>query len=163
MRPVPQPPQVGRLTDLPLKHTFALTANKTGNDVRRREISVADQADPTFECTGYSYAPLQDIKANFPTLWETASILSSDTEAMALFETINATLNSKLPNDLPKGDSNGSFAGVTYSNTDPDCWWSWHQCTTPDSSLGLPNDIVSVPEPETWGLGFDDGPNCSHK
>ena len=154
---------MGSLTDLPLKHTFAFTANKTGNDGRRWEISVADEADPTFECTGYSYAPLQDIKANFPTLWETASILSSDTEAMALFETINATLNSKLPNDLPKGDSNGSFAGVTYSNTDPDCWWSWHQCTTPDSSLGLPNDIVSVPEPETWGLGFDDGPNCSHK
>ena len=36
-----------------------------------------------------------------------------------------------------------------------------HQCTT--SKLpGIPPDVASVPEPNTMGYGFDDGPNCTH-
>jgi hypothetical protein len=30
-------------------------------------------------------------------------------------------------------------------------------CTQPDSALGLKADITTVPEPNTWGYGFDDG------
>lgn len=103
-----------------------------------------------------------DIKANYPTIWQTATIQASDTDATSLFATINATLNSKLPNDVPHGTTTGNWTGVSYNATDPDCWWSWHQCTTPAASTGLPADIINVPEPMTWGLGFDDGPNCSH-
>jgi hypothetical protein len=95
-------------------------------------------------------------------VWETATIQASDTEAQSIFATINATLNANLPNDLPHGTTTGNWTGVSYNSTDPDCWWTWKQCTTPAASTGLPADITTVPEPETWGLGFDDGPNCSH-
>lgn len=75
-------------------------------------------------------------------------------------------MNAKLPADVPHcANANcnaGNFTGLAYNATDPDCWWTWHQCTTPANATGLPADITTVPEPNTWGLGFDDGPNCSH-
>jgi peptidoglycan/xylan/chitin deacetylase (PgdA/CDA1 family) len=33
--------------------------------------------------------------------------------------------------------------------------------TTPKHP-GLPADIIDLPEPRSFGIGFDDGPNCSH-
>ena len=51
---------------------------------------------------------------------------------------------------------------MNYTAADPDCWWTWQGCTTPAASTGLSADITTVPEPLTWGLAFDDGPNCSH-
>ncbi|EIW68334.1 chitin deacetylase 2 [Tremella mesenterica] len=126
------------------------------------EESAASSLDVTYECTAYSYAPVLNIKDRYPTIWQAAYILPDDTEAQTLFASINATLNEKFPNIKPKGTSTGDFTGVAYNATDPDCWWTWHQCTTPNQSTGLPPDIISTPEPGTWGLGFDDGPNCSH-
>ena len=81
---------------------------------------------------------------------------------MSIFQTINQTVNTKFPNIMPKGQTNGNFTGVNYTSADPDCWWTWHQCTTPQSDTGLSPDVTTVPEALTWGLGFDDGPNCSH-
>jgi hypothetical protein len=34
-------------------------------------------------------------------------------------------------------------------------------CTKPKLP-GLNPDIIQCNEPETWGLTYDDGPNCSH-
>lgn len=45
--------------------------------------------------------------------------------------------------------------------SDPDCWWSWQGCTTPNAALGIPADLTILPEPNTIGLTLDDGPNCS--
>jgi hypothetical protein len=106
------------------------------------------------------------IKGSYPTIWQPATLVQGDTEAAGLFATVNATLNSKLASDVPHCAAAdcimGDFTGVPYTNADPDCWWSWNKCTTPAASTGLPSDMVTVPEPLTWGLGFDDGPNCSH-
>ncbi|WWC65509.1 uncharacterized protein I303_108127 [Kwoniella dejecticola CBS 10117] len=126
------------------------------------EASAAQSTDPSTECTAYSYEPVTSIKSSFPTIWETATLVSGDTEAASLFATINSTVNSKVPNIKPKGTSTGDFSNVGYNATDPDCWWTWRQCTTPESSTGINADHTTVPEPDTWGLGFDDGPNCSH-
>ncbi|WWC73369.1 uncharacterized protein I206_107336 [Kwoniella pini CBS 10737] len=126
------------------------------------EASAAQSTDPSTECTAYSYQTVTDIKSSFPTIWETATLVDGDTEAASLFATVNSTVNSKVPNIKPKGTSTGNFSGVGYNATDPDCWWTWRQCTTPASSLGINDDHTTVPEPDTWGLGFDDGPNCSH-
>lgn len=123
--------------------------------------------DPAVECTAYDYAPVDAIKSKFPTPWDTASIVASDTEAAAIFKTINATLNSAVPYITPHCVAadchNGDFTGVPYNATDPDCWWSWSECTSPKATnAGIPKDVTTVPEPLTWGLAFDDGPNCSH-
>ncbi|ORX33816.1 hypothetical protein BD324DRAFT_638707 [Kockovaella imperatae] len=133
--------------------------------------SGAVSIDPAFECTDYYYEPASKLVPLYPPVWpennvtgaqECADILPNDTEAMALFQPINATLNAKFPNDRPHGTLLGDFAGVQYNYTDPDCWWSWAKCDTPKADTGLQPDITTVPTPETWGLGFDDGPNCSH-
>ncbi|RSH89581.1 hypothetical protein EHS25_002132 [Saitozyma podzolica] len=126
------------------------------------EASAASSTDVTYQCTAYSYAPLTAIQNSYPVQWTTATIQPNDTDATSLFGSINATLNSKFPTDLPRGTPAGDFSGVSYSSTDPDCWWTSTLCTTPNASTGLPADITNVPEPMTWGLGFDDGPNCSH-
>lgn len=121
-----------------------------------------DHVDVNTECTAYSYAPVTEMISSFPTIWQTASIPSNDTEAQQLFGKINSTLNTKIPNDVPHGTPTGDWTGVNYSNSDPDCWWTHNKCTTPSNDTGLQADISIAPEPMTWGLGFDDGPNCSH-
>ncbi|GFZ51698.1 Chitin deacetylase [Saitozyma sp. JCM 24511] len=126
------------------------------------ESSAANSTDPSYECLWYSYQPVLDIKGNYPAQYTIATIQANDTEAQSVFAGINATLNSKLPNDVPHGSPTTGPVGVSYSATDPDCWWSYNLCTTPDSSTGVPADITILPEPMTWGLAFDDGPNCSH-
>lgn len=47
------------------------------------------------------------------------------------------------------------------SPSDPDCWWTWQGCTTPDPALGIPADLYELPTPQTLALTIDDGPNCS--
>ncbi|OXH34185.1 chitin deacetylase 2 [Cryptococcus neoformans] len=126
------------------------------------EASAAVSTDVNTECTPYSYAPVTEMISSFPTIWQTASIPSNDTEAQQLFGKINSTLNAKIPNDVPHGTPTGDWTGVNYSNSDPDCWWTHNKCTTPSNDTGLQADISTAPEPMTWGLGFDDGPNCSH-
>ncbi|WVW79842.1 hypothetical protein I302_101812 [Kwoniella bestiolae CBS 10118] len=138
----------------------ASAAQSIGESLAAKDL--ADHPDPATECTAYSYQPIVDVKSSFPTIWETATLVNGDSEASSLFATINATVNSKLPNVKPKGTSTGDFSNVGYNASDPDCWWTWRGCTNPDSSLGVDADHTTVPEPDTWGLGFDDGPNCSH-
>ncbi len=102
-------------------------------------------------------------QANFPSIWQNANILSTDSTAQALFATINATINAEVPDIVPKGTPTGNFSAFTptYPATDPDCWWSYRQCNSPKHA-NLSPDITTVPEPLSYGLGFDDGPNCSH-
>ena len=89
-----------------------------------------------------------------------ASIVPGDEEATAAY---NAIINAPgFPNYIqPRGTVDGDFSGVKYDSSDPDCWWSWAQCTTPKLK-GLTPDITTCPEPNTWGLTYDDGPNCTH-
>ncbi|TFK48946.1 carbohydrate esterase family 4 protein [Heliocybe sulcata] len=119
----------------------------------------ASSVDPTAECQVYSYAPVQAMIHNYPTIWTIANLQTADTDAVALFNTLNST----IPQIAPKGTPTGDFSNVTptYPAADPDCWWSYHQCTTPKIS-GIANDVTRCPTPNTWGLTVDDGPNCSH-
>ncbi|KAJ7113060.1 hypothetical protein C8R44DRAFT_882090 [Mycena epipterygia] len=154
-----------RLTPTPtLRPTLLLAALGLLAAVRAQdrttEAGEATIQDPTEECVAYSYAPVVAAKANFPVIWQPiTSVPTNDTVGRAKF----LAMNSSIPNIPVKGTMAGDFSNFTptYSATDPDCWWTFHQCVTPKLT-GLNMDIANVPEPRTLGYGFDDGPNCSH-
>ncbi|KAF7369779.1 Carbohydrate esterase family 4 protein [Mycena venus] len=139
-----------------------LLASRVRAQDRTTEQGEAAINDPAVECAIYSYPPVASAVAGgqFPPIWQpVTSVPANDTEGRAKFLAINGS----IPAISPKGTMAGDFSNFTptYSSTDPDCWWTYHQCTTPKLS-GLSPDVASVPEPRTLGYGFDDGPNCSH-
>ncbi|TFK62627.1 glycoside hydrolase/deacetylase [Pluteus cervinus] len=130
--------------------------------VRIDDPQIIDQEgnsrDPNGECAPYYYPQVANQIASFPTIWQPATILPSDTNAQSKW----ASIQPSVPN-IPVKGSNGSSVDAlgTYDHSDPDCWWSFQQCTHPKAS-GVPPDVSMAPEPNTLGYGFDDGPNCSH-
>ncbi|KAJ8688945.1 hypothetical protein PTI98_013015 [Pleurotus ostreatus] len=113
----------------------------------------------TAKCDPYEEDLVEANLSSFPPIWEKATIVDGDKDAQATF----SALKGKIPNISIKGGgaSNISEALKTYPDSDPDCWWSFNQCT--DAKYpGVPDDISFVPEPKTLGYGFDDGPNCAH-
>jgi hypothetical protein len=127
--------------------------------MRHANVAGGDQS-----CQAYSYAPWTDLRAKYPTIWETAQLVDGDQEAQDLFAKINATVNQKVPNIQPRGTSNGDWTGVNQTglNSPETCWWTFGGCSTPAEDLDIQPDITTLPIPEAWGYGFDDGPNCSH-
>jgi hypothetical protein len=97
------------------------------------------------ECTPYYYAPSATQIHNFPTIWQPASILPNDTEAQQAWAAIQPQVPTNISVKL--GTILGNFSNFTptYSYTDPDCWWTYHQCVTPKLA-GLPEDVAGVPE-----------------
>ncbi|CAD6576182.1 MAG: hypothetical protein CYPHOPRED_005939 [Cyphobasidiales sp. Tagirdzhanova-0007] len=143
----------------------ALMAERDAGELFKRQSSpdLASESaltNPQQECSYYNYAPVSSILYQYPPIWEVASIVPGDAEATAAY---NAIINDpQFPNQItPKGTPEGDFSGVNYNGTDPDCWWTWSKCDTPKQP-GIPNDIFTCPEPSTWGLTYDDGPNCTH-
>ncbi|CAG8586123.1 19734_t:CDS:2 [Dentiscutata erythropus] len=95
----------------------------------------------------------------YPNIWSTPSTEVFNT---AEFKQVNSSIKwSMVPNIPPKVMVNGTFVSSTYPATDPDCWWSYKLCVTPKAP-GVNPDYYMCPEPDTWGLTYDDGPNCSH-
>ncbi|KAJ6458984.1 hypothetical protein C8R45DRAFT_1081539 [Mycena sanguinolenta] len=120
----------------------------------RRQQGEAAITDPNAECAIYSWPPVAAAVTGgqFPPIWEPVTeVPANDTEGRAKFLAINGRAIA------------GDFSNFTptYPLTDPDCWWTFHQCVTPKVA-GLNPDIASVPEPRSLVCGFDDGPNCSH-
>ncbi|KAN0137550.1 carbohydrate esterase family 4 protein [Lactarius tabidus] len=123
------------------------------------EQSEAQITDPNVECQPYYYAPADNFVNDFPEVWQPATLLANDADGQAVW----AEISSSIPTNIqPKGQLDDSTVGVNYDcDADPDCWWTCSGCTTPKLA-GLSPDVTSVPEPNTMGYGFDDGPNCSH-
>jgi hypothetical protein len=128
------------LSSRPLRHLSSLRTTPTRSPslrslvrtvalslpfVPRRLQSVFAVADPSQECTTYSYPPTAQLVHNFPTLWQPAKLLENDTAGQALWSKIAGS----IPNIAPKGQLNGSTINVTYDNAgDPDCCES-HSCS----------------------------------
>ncbi|KAJ7897423.1 carbohydrate esterase family 4 protein [Mycena leptocephala] len=137
---------------------LAAAALMLGARADQTEADAAVSLDPTTECAPYSFAPIQAALSSFPPPGQIVSgILSGDTAGQTKF----ASMQAGIPNIQPKGIGGVLNPNISYSPTDPDCWWTFGQCTTPKTP-GVKADIASVPEPRTLGYGFDDGPNCSH-
>ncbi|KAJ7444785.1 carbohydrate esterase family 4 protein [Mycena galericulata] len=125
---------------------------------RSDEAEEAAITNPSVECEPYDYPPVDKVMSSFPGIWVyAANILPNDTAGLAKF----AAMNSSIPKIAPRGTLTGDFSSVAYSDSDPDCWWTYSNCVTPKLS-GLEPDVASVPEPRTLGYGFDDGPYCGH-
>ncbi|KAF8546037.1 hypothetical protein OG21DRAFT_1264723, partial [Imleria badia] len=141
---------------------FLLLLSANAQD-RTTEQGEAQITDPTTECTPYYYAPVSEAIAagKFPPIWTPATIVQGDTNALAKYQSIQSQIPNIPPNGNQPGSLEGDWTGVTYPANDPNCWWTYTKCTTPKLP-GLPPDLTAVPEPDTLGYGFDDGPNCSH-
>ncbi|KAJ7189935.1 hypothetical protein B0H12DRAFT_1246494 [Mycena haematopus] len=122
---------------------------------RSDEAEEAAITNPSVQCESYDYPPVTNAMSSFPGIWDYAStILPNDAAGLAKF----ASMNSSIPKIAPRGTLTGDLSGVTYSDSDPDCWWTYSNCVTPKLS-GLAPDIA---DPRTLGYGFDDGPYCGH-
>ncbi|KAG0171271.1 hypothetical protein DFQ28_002496 [Apophysomyces sp. BC1034] len=119
--------------------------------------------DPTQECVDYpTPTEFKFVASEWPSIWETATSngMNTSAEFKQLYNSINW---SKMPNiPVRKLGPNGAPDMTGYDNAkDPDCWWSATTCTIPKNP-GVNADIYACAEPDTWGLTYDDGPNCSH-
>ncbi|CAG8474182.1 13124_t:CDS:2 [Dentiscutata erythropus] len=97
--------------------------------------------------------------SGYPANWKipTSTVFNTDE-----FKQLNSSIDwTKVPNITPHKTVNGSIDQTGYSASDPDCWWTYNLCTTPKTA-GINPDVTVCPEPGTWGLTYDDGPNCSH-
>ncbi|GAA5891304.1 hypothetical protein JCM8208_002579 [Rhodotorula glutinis] len=138
----------------------AATTATAAAATRTDEASAAGIKDPAQECAAYYYPPVGALIADgvFPAIWEIASLSTAKPDVTALFQ----SLNSSIPNIAPKGTPQGDFSSVNYNyGEDPDCWWTGTTCRTPKRE-GIKPDVYNLPTPNTWGLTYDDGPNCSH-
>ncbi|OBZ83538.1 Chitin deacetylase [Choanephora cucurbitarum] len=117
--------------------------------------------DVATECQYYQSNFTVD-KAQWPTIWDiaTSNGMNTSDEFMKVYNSIDWSKAPTAPvrSLTPQGGLN--LVGYDTVN-DPDCWWSATQCKKPKRN-DINADIYACPEPETWGLTFDDGPNCSH-
>ena len=140
--------------------------------IRRAHPSTAAQFaslnNPQQECKPYGIDALTAMQQQkeFPEDWKVAHIIDNDTDAQQIWKEIQDS--GIIPSDVQvktADNSTGAFMGVKQSgyddNSDPDCWWTSTGCMTPKHK-GLDMDLSTCPEPDTWGLSFDDGPNCTH-
>ncbi|KAF9262485.1 carbohydrate esterase family 4 protein [Marasmius fiardii PR-910] len=139
-----------RISTLPL---FTLLFTGVLAQDRTTEDGESKITDPAQECSMYSYPNVANNLAQFPKVWDPATLLPSDSAGQEKWNSIKDS----IPNTPPKGTINGDFSQFTptYNPSDSDCWWTYKQCVAN-------SDIYKVPEPLTVGYGFDDGPNCSH-
>lgn len=135
-------------------------------DFPTNEADMATTSNAKLACSGQDVPGMLDLKKNqpFPKSWEIANLIQNDTTANQVWQDIQNS--GIIPSNVQvKQASDNTHMGVEsddYSaSRDPDCWWTQSMCTKPKAS-NLPDDLSSCPEPSTWGLTFDDGPNCSH-
>ncbi|PKI82572.1 hypothetical protein MVES1_003879 [Malassezia vespertilionis] len=123
--------------------------------------------DPAQQCSYYDIPELTKMLKShqFPKVSHIASIPEGDTQAQQVWQDIQNS--GIIPKEVKvkghtdgKGHSAIDLAGYDGS-ADPDCWWSASTCKKPKHA-NIPSDVYTCKEPNTWGLTFDDGPNCSH-
>ncbi|KAI9016274.1 hypothetical protein CLU79DRAFT_764220 [Phycomyces nitens] len=137
------------------------TSSVDPTTVEMPDIPQTTSLDTATQCQYYQskFVVKQD---EWPTIWgiATSNGMNTTQEFQNLYNSIDWT---KVPNVPIRtiGPTGGlDLVGYDTAN-DPYCWWSATQCVTPKTE-GINPDIRNCPEPETWGLTFDDGPNCSH-
>ncbi|KAI9310792.1 hypothetical protein BX666DRAFT_2021540 [Dichotomocladium elegans] len=137
-------------------------SNVNPKNITIPNIPQTTSKDESTQCKWYDASPLFTFNAaDWPTPWmvATSNGMNTTAEFKALYNSIDWSKAPKIP--VRRKTPDGSIDLSGYDSSDPDCWWSATTCTAPKYANTNP-DIYSCPEPETWGLTFDDGPNCSH-
>lgn len=130
------------------------------SEEEERKISSAEK-----QCHGYDYESQSKLRKKYPKDNHIASIVDGDEDAQKVWDDIKSS--GIIPDDVEVRSSTDGHMGITdsenddYSDDDPDCWWTASKCTKPKHDKLNP-DVSTCPEKGTWGLTFDDGPNCSH-
>ena len=62
-----------------------------------------------------------------------------------MYQSIQSQIPDIQPNGVQPQSIEGDWSGFTYPSNDPNCWWTYDQCTTPKHN-GLPPDLTVVPE-----------------
>ena len=136
---------------------------------RRQPKNAADLAKVhgPDQCKDYGddtlYKMMKEHK--FPKDGDIASIVDNDKEANDVWNEIKNS--GIIPKHVAVKEGTDDNMGISdkqndnYDKKDPDCWWSATKCNKPKAK-NIPEDLYECPEPKTWGLTFDDGPNCSH-
>ncbi|PKI82903.1 hypothetical protein MVES1_003767 [Malassezia vespertilionis] len=129
------------------------------------ESQESSEQDPSQECKPYGLKSSSALGKVYPKAGQIADIVSGDDTGATLFKEI---LDSGIiPGNVQVKKGTQGNMGIdqgqsdSYDDSDPDCWWTATGCTSPKHKQ-LSHDLDSCPEPNTWGLSFDDGPNCSH-
>ncbi|CAO0794532.1 unnamed protein product [Mucor circinelloides] len=152
------------LADTSANYWQSFTSQINPKNISIPSIEQTSSIDPTQECAYYTPdASLFTFNASeWPSIWEVATTngMNESAEFLSVYNSIDWT---KAPNiSVRTLDANGNLDTTGYNTaTDPDCWWTATTCTSPKIS-DINDDISKCPEPETWGLTYDDGPNCSH-
>lgn len=137
---------------------------------RRAATNAADAAKiygESQECQPYGDSGITQMSGKtLPKPNTVAKILQGDDEANQVWQDIQKS--GIIPDSVkvkPADNSGGPHMGVKNNgydaSSDPDCWWTASKCVKPKAK-NIPSDLSTCPEPDTWGLTFDDGPNCSH-
>ncbi|CEP15580.1 hypothetical protein [Parasitella parasitica] len=143
----------------------AVTTNYTSStdptQITLPDIPQVTSTDPAQQCVYYN-SPYSINPSEWPTVWDiaTSNGMNTSAEFTALYNSIDWT---KVPNFPPRNlTAAGGLDMTGYDGVnDPACWWSSSTCKTPKVE-GINPDLYACPEPDVWGLTFDDGPNCSH-
>lgn len=101
----------------------------------------------------------------FPEVSQPATILPNDKRAQRVWAEIQQSgiipQSIKVKKGVPDHSATAPGVADSYDKSDPDCWWTFNKCMQPKHS-SIPEDIHDCPQKDTWGLSFDDGPNCTH-
>ncbi|KAI7856878.1 chitin deacetylase 1 [Circinella umbellata] len=142
--------------------TTNYTSSTDPTKITLPDIPQTSSYDVNTECQYYESEFSNYDKTLWPNSWEiaTSNNMNTSKEFTDLYNSIDW---SKAPNIQPSTlGPDGGLVMTSYNTAeDPNCWWSASGCVAPKGE-GINADIFECPEPETLGLTFDDGPNCSH-
>ncbi|SAM02956.1 hypothetical protein [Absidia glauca] len=147
----------------PQDYWKSFTSSTDPNNITLPKLKQLTSNDPVAECVNYETpAQFKFVASEWPTMWETATSngMNKSAEFTALYNSIPWSSMPNIPVRKATADGGLDFTGYDQSK-DPDCWWSSSTCTKPKHP-SINEDIYQCPEPDTWGLTYDDGPNCSH-
>ena len=159
---------IGRALQVPgvRSHHRGMRRGLSARATPTNEKEQASLKNENKQCGDHAPPNYESVRKNYPDDSKIASIQDGDDQAKQVWKEIQDS--GIIPSHIRPRKGVQYHMGIAKQSTesydlksDPDCWWSATQCTKPKAK-SLSQDIYECPEGHTYGLTFDDGPNCSH-